>query len=260
MTMFPRFLWTNKPSASIRCEPHLSSMQDNQLLFGAGFEALSSGDGWVYGRSVEDAYEGYVQETDLVSLPLTMTHRLKAPRSLVFPEPDFKAPPLMVLSLNARLSVKHAENGFVYAEHAGWIFEKHVTEKAHYAPDYVEVAQSLLGAPYFWGGKDAWGYDCSGLVQMSLAAAGIAFPRDSGPQEVQPGQSVPVKADLSGLQPGDLVFWPGHVGMMANESQLVHANAYHMAVVSEPLKTVVERVTPLIGPISSVKRLQERKT
>ena len=37
------------------------------------------------------------------------------------------------------------------------------------------------------------------------------------------------------LRRGDLVFWKGHVGIMRDGATLLHANAHHMAVVSEPL-------------------------
>ena len=47
------------------------------------------------------------------------------------------------------------------------------------APDFVAVAERFLNVPYFWGGKTSLGLDCSALVQLSLAAAGVAAPRDS---------------------------------------------------------------------------------
>jgi cell wall-associated NlpC family hydrolase len=99
-----------------------------------------------------------------------------------------------------------------------------------------------------WGGRTAQGLDCSALVQLSLAAAGIAVPRDSGPQRSALGHRV-----LGDAPPrwGDLAFWPGHVAIVIHDGMVVHANAHHMAVTMEPLSEVTARV----GVAPEVRRL-----
>ena len=58
------------------------------------------------------------------------------------------------------------------------------------------------------------------------------------------------------LQRGDLVFWPGHVGIMRDGTMLLHASAHHMLVVSEPLHAVRDRILAKTSqPIAAVKRL-----
>ncbi len=64
--------------------------------------------------------------------------------------------------------------------------------------------------------KSVHGLDCSGLVQLALEACGIACPRDTDMQERDLGVELPIN-DLDGLKRGDLVFWDGHVGIMADE-------------------------------------------
>ena len=86
------------------------------------------------------------------------------------------------------------------------------------------------------------------MVQLSLAAAGIAAPRDSGPQRCALGHRV-----LGDAPPrrGDLVFWSGHVGIMVDGETIVHANAHHMSVTVEYLSAVSAR----IGAAPEVRRL-----
>ena len=56
--------------------------------------------------------------------------------------------------------------------------------------------------PYVWGGAGPSSFDCSGLVQWSMAQAGVMMPRVAVDQ-ARTGPAVPV----SQLQPGDLLFY-----------------------------------------------------
>ena len=104
------------------------------------------------------------------------------------------------------------------------------------------------------GGRSRLGLDCSGLVQVALHAAGIDCPRDSDMQQAELGNEVAIRADLDGLMRGDLVFWKGHVGIMADGVMLVHANAHHMAVAVETLPEAVARIGKE-QPITTIRRL-----
>jgi len=67
---------------------------------------------------------------------------------------------------------------------------------------FLEAAESRLGMPYVWGGDGPADFDCSGLVQWSLARAGVVMPRVAAEQALT-GPKVP----LSELEPGDLLFY-----------------------------------------------------
>ena len=116
--------------------------------------------------------------------------------------------------------------------------------------DWVAVAESLIGSPYRWGGRASTGLDCSALVQLALAVAGKPVPRDSGPQH-DIGTAL---QRIDDLQRGDLVFWAGHVGIMQDGDRLLHANAHHMAVASEPLGVASRRIAAIAGPITALRR------
>jgi len=87
-------------------------------------------------------------------------------------------------------------------------------------------------------------------VQIALDFTGIAAPRDSDQQAVL-GEPV---AEGAPLRRGDLVFLPGHVGIMTNATDLLHANAHWMRVVTEPLSDVLARQQEDRG-ITAIRRL-----
>jgi cell wall-associated NlpC family hydrolase len=117
--------------------------------------------------------------------------------------------------------------------------------------DFVAVAEQFLGVPYLWGGKTSLGLDCSGLVQVSLQAAGIACPRDSDLQELALGKL----SSLASLRRGDLLFWKGHVAIARDPETLIHANAYHMMVAIEPPMDAIARINAMGSEITAVKRV-----
>jgi hypothetical protein len=95
------------------------------------------------------------------------------------------------------------------------------------------------GAPYRWGGRTDWGVDCSGLVQATYAARGVALPRDSDLQSAA-GREVPLDPRGAGYEAGDvLCFADGrrisHVGLWAGAGRLVHAALSRGGVVSDDL-------------------------
>ena len=106
-----------------------------------------------------------------------------------------------------------------------------------------------------WGGKTSLGLDCSGLLQLALAACGIPCPRDTDMQEQALGSALAHPHELTQLRRGDLLFWKGHVAIVRDEATLVHANAHHMAVAFEAIAPSIARIRAAGGEVTSVRRL-----
>src|SRR5258706_600786 len=67
---------------------------------------------------------------------------------------------------------------------------------------FLAAAESRVGLPYVWGGAGPRTFDCSGLVQWSMAQAGVLMPRVAADQ----ARTGPLLR-LSDLRPGDLLFY-----------------------------------------------------
>ena len=239
--------------SALRETPSLSGRLETQLLRGEMFTVYDEAGGWLWGQNVSDLYVGYARADGFAAAIEMMTHRVCALRTIIFPAPDIKAQPHEFLSLNAKVCVKAIDGRFASLEGGGFVIAAHLAPLAGRAPDWVAVAEMFLHTPYLWGGKDSFGVDCSGLVQASLEAGGIAAPRDSDMQEAALGSAVAF--DSAALKRGDLVFWQGHVGIMADWRDLVHASGHHMRVVIEPLADAAARIAPSDGPVTSVRRV-----
>ena len=125
--------------------------------------------------------------------------------------------------------------------------------------DAVSAAERLAGAPYLWGGRSASGLDCSALVQLALQATGISAPRNSGDQLAwASARSTGISIETEAPQRGDLVFWPGHVGLCQSGDRIIHANAHHHAVASEPLETALARIDRDTGQAARFLRLSDQ--
>lgn len=240
------------PSAMLRAAPNGDSPAVSQLVHGEGFGLLDRSGGWAWGRCLHDGYVGYLP-ADALGPPTPGEWRVTAPLALVFATAGIKAPVTRRYPIGARLH-GGTTGDFVRVD-GGFVHRRHLAPLAEAETDWVAVAERLVGLPYLWGGRGAGGIDCSGLVQVALGLAGIAAPRDSDQQREALGVALAPDAPA---RRGDLVFLPGHVGIMADGERLLHANAWWMAVTVEPLADVLARAAAGTREPAVVRRRLQR--
>lgn len=244
------------PQAPLRREPRPDAPLDTEALAGELVQVYELHEGWAWGQLSSDGYVGYLPENQLSAQAPAPTHRVRALRTFVYPGASMKLPHVAVLSLGAGVTVLRESGDFAVTAENGHVWRAHLAPLDEVEPDFVAVAERFLHTPYLWGGKTSLGLDCSGLTQLALAAAGIASPRDSDLLETGVGAPVNFDDSLSGLRRGDLVFWKGHVGIMTDAQTLLHATAYSMSVMREPLREARDRILARhAGPITAIRRL-----
>jgi cell wall-associated NlpC family hydrolase len=241
------------PCTPVHRAPQRDSMQLTQALMGETALVFENVNGWAWVQLDHDKYVGYVRSESLSAAVQPTTHSVCVASTLIYPKPDLKTQPAILVPMNAKLSVIGVHGQYSELSTGGFVFTKHISVDVAQS-DYVAIAEKFLNVTYLWGGRTQSGLDCSGLVQTALHACGISCPRDADMQEKELGTTLHIN-DLDGLKRGDLVFWAGHVGIMYDESNLLHANGFHMQTVIEPLKLAATRIADSEKPITSLKRL-----
>jgi len=241
-----------EPIAALRRAPSHEARLDTQALLGEIVVVYETTDeGWAWGQLETDGYVGWLSANPLGPPGPATTHKVSAPRTLAFPGTHIKLAPIAALPMGARLAIVRQDERFAITANDWHLPIAHLAPIKAREADFVAVAEEFLHAPYLWGGKTSLGIDCSGLVQISLQAAGIACPRDSDMQELALGKL----SSLGELRRGDLVFWKGHVAIVRDGETLLHANAHAMAVAIEPTAEAIARIKAAGSDVTSVKRI-----
>lgn len=220
--------------AFLHREPAQDAETVSEVLLGEAVEPLETrAGGWQRIRLATDDYEGWVRFAGSMPTPRPdgSPTPVTALRGHLYARPTVAAPVLARLSLGSRVWLgqeSYEEDGRLWQRlqwPEGWV-QRCIFDPL--PPTLRELGLQFIGTPYRWGGRSAWGIDCSGLMGVLHAAYGLQLPRDSGAQRA----ALPVVSDP---QAGDLAFFPGHVGLMLDERRMLNATSYHMAVAVDTL-------------------------
>ncbi len=249
-----------RDGAPLRFTPDNNAGLESQLIYGEDFQVFKERDGWCWGQNLSDDYVGYVPAADLTENVFAPDHQVAALHSHLYTEPDLKRPVAGILSMSARVKIVDVEGKFCRIASGHWLPSRHLVSLDYRTQDFIGTALKFIGVPYLWGGRTAFGLDCSSLVQLALRMAAITAPRDSDLQEAGPGAvgslvEMDDEQDFSRLEEGDLVFFPGHVGLFVNGWRFLHANAFDMQVSLHGFSDVLDRANRDNAGVSSIRRI-----
>jgi hypothetical protein len=242
----------------VRSRPSDLAEMVTQLLFGELLVVNETKKNWLYIRILNDNYEGWVDEKQILRLKEAEFNRLKDLN------PYFVSDLVEIIQNQTSKEIipvvigssiwKNEDSKFLIAEeeyiYTGQLVKTQISEKIK--PEIIlEYAMSYLGAPYLWGGKSPFGIDCSGFVQVVYMMHGIQLPRDAS-QQAMVGEDISL---LEEARAGDLLFFDNeegqiiHVGIVLNDRKIIHASGKvridlidHQGIYNQKLKKYTHKL------------------
>ena len=238
-----------KPSSPMRSNPKHTSGLETECLFGEIVEILEINMDWYLCKLATDKYIGWVHSQSLGCLPIP-THRVISLRSFLYENMDIKSRLIQYVPLGAQLSIRNIQDKWSVVllseknNDIAYIPSDDIVAFDHVINDWVSIAELCVSTPYKWGGRDTMGIDCSALLQLSYQTYGKVIPRNTS-EQVKLKKTTLKK--IENLKRGCVVFWEGHVGIMTDKINCIHANAFHMKTVTEPLINIIKRLEKNYG-------------
>ncbi|WP_392342113.1 C40 family peptidase (plasmid) [Phaeobacter sp. BS23] len=225
------------PLSGIFRSPKPGAKFTSQLIFGEDVAILSDG-GAYYQVESKSGVVGYVEHDHLGQVD-TPSHIVCVPRAYVYVSPNSLAKAVDILSLGSRVLTDEQRGDFAHIDGVGWIYQAHLcTMNDRFRSDPVSYAELLLNTPYLFGGRSAFGIDCSGFIELCFAILDIAFPRDRGSQFEA---SLPIEKTRAEPKRGDLVFFSHHVGLMCDKATIIHCGSPDRRVTIQRLDWAMKR-------------------
>ncbi len=243
------------PLCNLNQEPNFNSSLETQLLFGEKIEIFEKKGKWIFCKSIQDNYKGWINNC-CVSDVQFQNYQISTPISYVYKQPNLKSKPLTKLFFNSKIKIIEKNKIWSLCDFngkKGYIYGKHLVNINTIIKNniiWVENAKKFLNVAYLWGGKSSLGLDCSALVQLAIQSLQIPFPRNSNDQF---NSHILKNTTINNIKKGVLIFWDGHVAIALDKDTILHANAFHMKVKSEPFIKANERIENSHGKLLGFK-------
>ena len=215
-----------------RAEPADAAEQVTQLLFGEHYEVKESRKKWIRIHCALDGYECWIDRKQHFPIDAKFAERLAKqkyiPTSLEMAGLIIREETKEIILILLGSSLPFLKEGAFKIGKDSYSFDGEVQLKADRKNMNLVVQNAMLymHTPYLWGGRNPFGIDCSGLVQVCYKIIGVNLPRDAY-QQAELGHSL---SFIEEAQPGDLAFFDNedgriiHVGILLENNQIIHAS------------------------------------
>ncbi|WP_410220479.1 C40 family peptidase [Pedobacter sp.] len=237
--------------ANHRSQPVHGAELMTQTLLGTPLHILKKQGGFYLVRS-PDGYLAWTDGGGVASMTAAEFNDWQKAKKIVFTddyghsyaEKELKSRRVSDLVKGDILKLLGAEGAFLkvaYPDHReAYVQKNQVTDYIEWvkrpnpkATDILQVAETLIGVPYLWGGTSIKGVDCSGFTKTAFFLNGIIIPRDASQQalvgkavDVMENDTISVSKCLQNLQPGDLMFFSASKRRGTTGGRITHTAIY----------------------------------
>lgn len=216
----------------MRGEPSEKSEMVSQLLLGECLTILEEKENWSYIENAYDGYKGWIDSKTITPVSRQYFEEYAEHSGYevcpgICHAHDIIRGDHILIPTGASLNYYNNETKeFEIADKKYKITSFIDVVNYKKSSEIVDMANALLNTPYLWGGRSAFGIDCSGFTQLLFKIAGIKLPRDAS-QQVHEGSPVNF---VSEVKPGDVAFFDNedgtiiHVGILDGEGSIIHAS------------------------------------
>jgi hypothetical protein len=214
----------------VRKDPSEKSEMVSQLLFGETFRVDEKAGEWYHITTEYDNYNGWIDKKMFSEASEDYYLKLKQDSCIInnFPVIKLAIPGNGHLLVPAGSTLGNlAEGKFIELDGIRYRLANSTIKRIINKNDsIIRTALKFMHAPYLWGGRSSFGFDCSGFIQIIYKIHGTRLPRDAW-QQASVGQIVKEVKDIC---EGDLVFFSDagnniiHVGIALSNSKIIHCS------------------------------------
>ncbi|MET4080172.1 hypothetical protein ABIB40_000112 [Pedobacter sp. UYP30] len=217
--------------APLRAEPTDRAEMVTQLLFGEHVEILEKQERWWLIQNGYDRYQGWIDPKQLVGISgsdFTTMHNCNMLAPLSF-DNSLTSTDGSVYHICPGSNLPNIADGYcqLAKERFKLGFQPHQKNTANFKDEVAAAAKFFHNIPYLWGGRNLFGLDCSGFVQLVFKMFDIALNRDAS-QQAEQGDLVGFLAEGKA---GDVAFFDNeegkitHVGILLSPNEIIHASS-----------------------------------
>lgn len=249
----------NLSVANLRVAPSNQAELASQVLLGTPLDLLQQRDGYYRVRTPE-GYIAWVSTSSVTPQTESDLKQWKAAKKVIFTAdfghsytaPDEQSLRVSDLVMGDVLIVIAKSSGFIQVRYpddrSAYIksnlvrpFDEWLDSRNPTADSILNVAKTMMGVPYLWGGTSIKGVDCSGFTKTAYYMNGIIIPRDAS-QQMLAGEHIDILSDdtldtekaLRNLRPADLLFFASgenrkpdaritHVALYLGDGEFIHS-------------------------------------